>query len=411
MSTALLPESVRLLLQHGVSLPSPHTVEISHGIEPQQIAPGVVIHAGCRIRGAETVMGPGCVIGAEGPATVENCQLGTRVSLAGGSFSGATFLDGASFGSCAHVRAGTLLEEEASCAHSVGLKQTLLMPFVVTGSLVNFCDCLMAGGTGRKNHSEVGSSYVHFNFTPHQDKATASLIGDVPRGVLLDQRPIFLGGQGGLVGPVRLAYGTTIAAGIVWRRDILDPGLLLTSSGATPRHAVPYETQVYGDVSRVLVNNFIYLGNLKALRDWYGRVRSRFYQRDPRRLLLFQGALHRIMTMIEERVSRLDDLVARLKESASALPDTDTGARQQAIAARWPAVREALDKELATESAIPARDRALSLLATVDTADYLMAIRGLSTTCRRDIVEWLQAEVNAIVALCPVAARPANPVA
>jgi UDP-N-acetylglucosamine/UDP-N-acetylgalactosamine diphosphorylase len=159
------------------------------------------------------------------------------------------------------------------------------------------------------------------------------------------------------------------------------------------------------------VNNFIYLGNLKALRDWYGRVRSRFYQRDPRRLLLFQGALHRIMTMIEERVSRLDDLVARLKESASALPDTDTGARQQAIAARWPAVREALDKELATESAIAARDRALSLLATVDTADYLMAIRGLSTTCRRDIVEWLQAEVNAIVALCPVAARPANPVA
>ena len=66
----------------------------------------------------------------------------------------------------------------------------------------------MAGGTSRKNHSEIGSSYIHFNFTPHQDKATPSLVGDVPRGVMLDRAPIFLGGQGGLVGPVRIAYGT-----------------------------------------------------------------------------------------------------------------------------------------------------------------------------------------------------------
>ena len=75
----------------------------------------------------------------------------------------------------------------------------------------------MAGGTSRKNHSEIGSSYIHFNFTPHQDKATASLIGDVPRGVMLDQPPIFLGGQGGLVGPVRIAYGTVIPAGTICR--------------------------------------------------------------------------------------------------------------------------------------------------------------------------------------------------
>ncbi|NTV96894.1 MAG: TOBE domain-containing protein, partial [Thiobacillus sp.] len=59
------------------------------------------------------------------------------------------------------------------------------MPFVTPGSLVNVCDCLMAGGTDRRNHSEVGSSYVHFNYTPHQDKATASLLGDVPHGVML----------------------------------------------------------------------------------------------------------------------------------------------------------------------------------------------------------------------------------
>ena len=125
------------------------------------------------------------------------------------------------------MREGTILEEEASIAHTVGLKQTILFPFVTLGSLINFCDCLMAGGTDRKNHSEVGSSYIHFNFTPNQDKATPSLIGDVPRGVMLNQRPIFLGGQGGMVGPVRLDYGITVAAGTILRKDELRPNRLI----------------------------------------------------------------------------------------------------------------------------------------------------------------------------------------
>jgi UDP-N-acetylglucosamine/UDP-N-acetylgalactosamine diphosphorylase len=86
-------------------------------------------------------------------------------------------------------------------AHAVGLKQTILFPFVTLGSLINFCDCLMGGGTSRRNHSEVGSSFIHFNYTPRQDKATASLLGDVPRGVMLDQPPIFLGGREESSGP------------------------------------------------------------------------------------------------------------------------------------------------------------------------------------------------------------------
>lgn len=53
----------------------------------------------------------------------------------------------------------------------------------------------MAGGTSRKDHSEVGSSYIHFNYTPDGDKTTPSLICDVPRGVMLNQPPIFLGRQ------------------------------------------------------------------------------------------------------------------------------------------------------------------------------------------------------------------------
>jgi len=188
-----------------------------------------IVHPGCRIIGSS--IGPGCEIGAEGAVVIENCQLGRGVKLKGGYFSGSVFLDGANMGGGAHVREGTILEEEASGAHAVGLKQTVLLPFVTLGSLINFCDILMAGGTSRKNHSEVGSSYIHFNFTPNQDKATASLVGDVSRGVLLNQNPIFLGGQGGLVGPARIAYGTVIAAGGIYTGADIAKYLEMGASG------------------------------------------------------------------------------------------------------------------------------------------------------------------------------------
>jgi UDP-N-acetylglucosamine/UDP-N-acetylgalactosamine diphosphorylase len=37
---------------------------------------------------------------------------------------------------------------------------------------------------------------------------------------MLRERPIFLGGQGGAVGPVQVAYGSVVAAGSILRSDI-----------------------------------------------------------------------------------------------------------------------------------------------------------------------------------------------
>ena len=88
------------------------------------------------------------------------CQLSSAMAVspfASGFAHGAVLLDGASLGANAHARPGTLLEERASTAHTVGLKHTLLLSFVTLGSLINFCDCLMAGGRSRRDHSEVGS--------------------------------------------------------------------------------------------------------------------------------------------------------------------------------------------------------------------------------------------------------------
>ena len=104
---ALIPAKVDILLKRGVVVPCPASVELDDALDPDRIAAGVVIHAGSRLCGKLTSIGPGCEIGSEAPATLENCQLGSRVQLKGGYFSGATFLDGANMGSAAHVRPGT----------------------------------------------------------------------------------------------------------------------------------------------------------------------------------------------------------------------------------------------------------------------------------------------------------------
>jgi UDP-N-acetylglucosamine/UDP-N-acetylgalactosamine diphosphorylase len=366
-----------------------------------------VIHAGCRLRGAETAIGPGCILGEEGPVTIENCQLAADVTLKGGYFAGATLLGGVVFGSCAHVRPGTLLEEQTSCAHAVGLKQSIMMPYAVLGSLVNFCDCLLAGGTDRKNHSEVGSSYVHFNYTPQHDKATASLFGDVPRGVMLDQRPIFLGGQGGAVGPIQVEYGTVIAAGTVYRRDVTQPGMLVFGQFTRPAGEHPYDTSIYGDIRRVVANNLAYIGNLHALDLWYREVRARFAGGSPWDKACHDGARQRMREQVRERIVRLGELAANMRRSLEAAARKHAGnlpahpfGPQRTLAEHWDAIAPRLELSAAAAGTATERDAFLRELAHTPTAaGYLDAIRSLSPEARRAGAAWLQSVVDSVVAL------------
>jgi UDP-N-acetylglucosamine/UDP-N-acetylgalactosamine diphosphorylase len=214
----------------------------------------------------------------------------------------------------AHVREGCILEEEANGAHCVGLKQTILFPFVTLGSLINFCDCLMAGGTSRKHHSEVGSSYIHFNFTPNGDKTTASLIGDVPRGVMLNQPPIFLGGQGGIVGPIRMGYGNVVAAGAILRRDYTKGNKLIVGK-TYPGTVVDLMPNMYGGLSHILEKNIFYLANLTALEQWYIHVRHPFFNAQEFGDLIYAGALEKLLLSKKERIKRLKFMVDKIPVS------------------------------------------------------------------------------------------------
>lgn len=332
-----------LLIRKGVKIPCPEGVEIGDDINPERISgDNVIIHSGCKIMGKDTLVMAGVSLGHEAPTTVIDCQIGKNVALSGGFFSGSTFLDNSSMGSGAHIRPACLIEEGAKGAHTVGLKQTILFPYVTLGSLINFCDCLMAGGTSEKNHSEVGSSYIHFNFTQNQDKATASLIGDVARGVMIKERPIFLGGQGGMVGPVKVEYGTVVAAGTIVRKDIETPDTMLLGGHVIPK-AIPFHANLYNNLERVIRLNFNYLANLIALRRWYLDVRSMFTEGIMAQEL-YRGAAYKINEAINERLKQLGKVAEKMVESIEAQkamsenPSEKSITRKREFSERWPEI-------------------------------------------------------------------------
>jgi UDP-N-acetylglucosamine/UDP-N-acetylgalactosamine diphosphorylase len=326
------------------------------------------------------------------------------VQLKGGFFEKATFLKGASFGSGAHVRNGTILEEHASCAHTVGLKQTILFPYVTLGSLINFCDCFMAGGTGPKNHSEVGSSYIHFNFSANQDKATASLLGDVPHGVMLDQPPIFLGGQGGLVGPCRVNFGNVIAAGSICRKDVEETGkLILESKGS--RGSLAFNPSIYTNLKRLIMNNTIYLANILALRQWYLHVRPVFI--GPQLPEPLCDSLRRqVDRVITERIQRFEQLIEKAKFSLEALNVHSSGMTplvetHQMLISEQQALIETFDQSCKADftgdkTAFQLFYDALNKQPVHDQTNYIGTIQTLDATTKAYGIRWLNSIVKEV---------------
>jgi len=292
------------LADRGVTILDPRQTYIAEDVAPSRICAGAVLHPGTRLSGSRLFVGPGAEVGTEGPATLIDAALGEGVQVASGYVRGAVLLAGAKVGANAHLRPGTLLEEQASTAHCVGLKHTILLAFVTLGSLINFCDCLMAGGTSRRDHSEVGSGFIHFNFTPwgeRGDKATPSLFGDVVGGVFLDQQRIFLGGSAGVIGPRRVGFGAITGAGQVVRLDVDGGQLALQPLRALTRHVDRCQLD---SLSPRLERNLEYIAQLTALHAWYREVRLARLRPGPTHTVVHH-ALETLETCVRERQARV----------------------------------------------------------------------------------------------------------
>ena len=58
-------------------------MHISKEVDTTRIAKDVLIHPGSVVRGEQTSIGPGTVIGEQGPVVIDNCQIGKEVRLKG----------------------------------------------------------------------------------------------------------------------------------------------------------------------------------------------------------------------------------------------------------------------------------------------------------------------------------------
>jgi hypothetical protein len=388
---------VELLVQKGVVIPNPESIFISDDVNIDRISGnGVTLYAGTKIIGKKSLILPNVTIGYEAPVSMENTLVGANSRLNGGFFQGAVFAGKNVFGSGGHVRKGTILEEESNAAHTVGLKQTILFPFVTLGSLINFCDCFMAGGTSRKDHSEVGSSFIHFNYTPNQDKATPSMMGNVHQGVMLNQKPIFLGGQGGIVGPLRLGYGCMTAAGSIIRKNELKNDRLILGGGFKDV-SIPRRVGVYSQVDKILDNNICYVAGLVSLKTWYHIIRPLFVRNSFSGELLL-GMQRNLQDCIEERIKRLNGFNDKLLISKRILSTASKGKQTAVICLhdqtieKVKKIEEIVRKELSSDQMNREGEsfvHAIELEISRKGQDYIPVIQNLDPTIALAGSQWL----------------------
>lgn len=302
------PLRIAQLSDRGVDVWGADKVYIGEEVPLENFEAGAVLY-NATITGANTRIGAGSRIGVSGPARVDDCQIGRGCELGAGIYEGSTLLDGAKVRGFAELRPGTLLEEEAEAAHCCAFKNTILTAGVVAGSMINFCDALLTGGTSRSDHSEIGSGAVHFNFDPRGDK-WGSLFGDV-RGVLLRSAPIFLGGQCGLVAPLHVDFGAVTAAGSIVRRDV-GPDCVKFETAQTGMVA-GFDREVYPSLQRKFLSTADLIGTLWALDVWYEQVR--LVHADERLKPLYEAARKQAADHVKERVKRLEKIIAKLPRS------------------------------------------------------------------------------------------------
>jgi UDP-N-acetylglucosamine/UDP-N-acetylgalactosamine diphosphorylase len=245
----------------------------------------------------------------------------------------------------------------------------------------------------------VGSSYIHFNFTPEGDKTTASLIGDVPRGVMLNKPPIFLGGQGGMVGPLRLSYGNVIAAGSVLREDVGMEKQLIVSKSPSGK-VVDLIPKAYPSLSRVVENNIIYIANLMALEQWYLHVRKMFFEHQEFGHLIFAGILENLLIAKEERVKRLKDMAAKVLVSSDKEKGRDEIIRaKQEFYEKGKFLEEVFMSDAAKTAGEKKRDPFLNALVKhreEHGGDYIEVIQSLPPNISKGGTQWLDAIVDLI---------------
>jgi UDP-N-acetylglucosamine/UDP-N-acetylgalactosamine diphosphorylase len=190
-----------------------------------------------------------------------------------------------------------------------------------------------------------------------------------------------------MVGPLRLNYGITVAAGTILRKDELRPNRLIYG-GAAKGGNIEFRPGKYSGDSRIIKSNLIYIGNLLALRQWYREIRNLFIGAEfPEAILA--GLSHTVFRAIEERMRRLRELAVKLEDGGDVT-----------LSAAWPV----LEEKIMRQCDCLGESRALNLFKEImaskisrEGKDYIAVIRALNPEETELGTTWLQGIVDEAV--------------
>ena len=334
------------LAAKGVDIPSPESVIVGEEVRLDQIEPRVVIGPGTKVLGAETMLGAGTEV--QGAATIRNSLIGRNCRLAAGEYEDSVLLDGCTTVGWARVRGHSAWEEGSNSAHNVDTKTTLLGYKTTLGSLINFCNVLMLGGTspGLEVGSEVGSGTINFNFLPYGPTVGAlikpsTLIGSIEAPFLVcEDAPVryaFIGGHTSIIAPVVVGLGTVVAA-----KSRIGPGIYeddkLIGGGniETPLVLDVAKVRVLKDITpkyEILVRQ---MGTALAYRKWCN-LRIAWARRnnvDEFEHKLFEGFARKVDKFIDA-LEAYGDNVAKYLLANDAHSRPDSLQKNKVTATRW----------------------------------------------------------------------------
>jgi len=191
-----------------------------------------------------------------------------------------------------------------------------------------------------------------------------------------------------MVGPLRLNYGTTVAAGTILRKDELRPNRFIFG-GVLRGGNIEFRPGRYSGVSRIIKNNLFYIGNLLALRHWYHEIRALFIAAEfPQKLL--DGLLHTVDAAIRERMQRLKELAVKMEEGGDS-----------ALATAWPIFEDKLTRQrerLGDLRPLEAFKESVVSAISREGKDYIRAVQSLNADAAEQGAAWLQGIVDEAVA-------------
>ena len=171
----------------------------------------------------------------------------------------------------------------------------------------------------------------------------------------------------------------------------------------TPRtgKTKPFTAGAYRSIRRVVLNNLIYIGNIRALQAWYRLVR-RMFVADEFDRACHEGAIGRLDSAVGERIKRLGELAGKMPRSLELARAESRGAtppwcaEQERLAKEWPAMEAALRKGPAESAGAKERDRFLNEVSAAKGSSCVETVRALGAPVKQAGTAWLQAVVKEV---------------